>query len=99
MKASRRCRSPSYIVALGDAASKAAFPLATRLAAAGLGADLDLMGRGMKGQMKDADRSGARYAVILGDEEMAAGEATVKDLSSGDQERVPLDQLEERLKR
>jgi histidyl-tRNA synthetase len=89
----------AYVVALGDAASKAAFPLATRLRGAGLGTDLDLMGRGMKGQMKDADRSGARYAVILGDEEMAAGEATVKDLTSGDQERVPLDQLEERLKR
>lgn len=89
----------AYVVALGDAASAAAFPLATRLRSAGLGTDLDLMGRGMKGQMKDADRSGARYAVILGDEEMAAGEATVKDLTSGDQERVPLDRLEERLKR
>ena len=41
------------------------------------------MGRGMKGQMKDADRSGARYAVIFGDDELAAGEATVKDLEHG----------------
>jgi histidyl-tRNA synthetase len=89
----------AYVVALGDEAARAAFPLATRLRAAGLGAELDLMGRGMKGQMKDADRSGARYAVIMGEEELAAGEATVKDLTSGDQERVPLDRLEERLKR
>ena len=88
----------AYVVALGDAAGEAAFPLATRLRTAGIGTELDLMGRGMKGQMKDADRSGARYAVIVGDEELAAGEATVKDLTSGDQERVPLDRLEERLK-
>ena len=89
----------AYIVALGEAAERRAFPLATSLRAAGIRAEFDVMGRGMKGQMKDADRSGARYAVILGDEEIAAGEATVKDLTSGDQERCPLDQLEERLKR
>jgi histidyl-tRNA synthetase len=89
----------AYIVALGDAAERRVFPLATSLRAAGIGAEFDVMGRGMKGQMKDADRSGARYAVILGDEEIAAGEATVKDLTSGDQERCPLDRLEERLKR
>jgi len=89
----------AYIVALGDAAERRAFPLATSLRAAGIGAEFDVMGRGMKGQMKDADRSGARYAVIIGDEELATGEATVKDLTSGDQERCPLDRLEERLKR
>ena len=89
----------AYIVALGSAAEEGAFALATRLRAAGIGAEFDLMGRGMKGQMKDADRSGARYAVIIGDEELASGEATVKDLTRGDQERCPLDRLEERLKR
>ncbi|MGH2754187.1 MAG: histidine--tRNA ligase [Actinomycetota bacterium] len=92
-------RIAAYIVALGADATKSAFPLATRLRAAGIGTELDVMGRGMKGQMKDADRSGARYAVILGDEEMAAGEATVKDLTTGDQERCPIDQLGERLAR
>lgn len=87
----------AYVVALGDEAAGAVFPLVTRLRAAGIGTDFDVMGRGMKGQMKDADRSGARYAVILGEDELASGEATVKDLTSGDQQRVPLDRLEERL--
>jgi histidyl-tRNA synthetase len=94
-------RAPSvdvYIVALGDEAARRAFALASRLRAAGLGCDLDLAGRGLKGQMKDASRSGARWAVILGAEELAAGEATVKELASGDQERVALDSLEERLR-
>jgi histidyl-tRNA synthetase len=43
--------------------------------------------------MKDADRSGARWAAILGEEELAAREATLRDLESGEQQRVPLDQL------
>lgn len=89
----------AYVVALGDGAQKAALPLVTSLRAAGIGCDLDHLGRGMKGQMKDADRSGARFAVIIGDDELTAGEATVKTLRSGEQERVALDRLEEWLKR
>jgi histidyl-tRNA synthetase len=88
----------AYVVVVGAEPASIAFPLATRLRAAGIGCEFDLSGRGMKGQMKDADRSGARYAVILGDAEIAAGEATVKDLASGEQQRVALDELEEWLK-
>jgi histidyl-tRNA synthetase len=86
-----------YVVAIGEAAQPEALRLCTALRRAGIGADLDLMGRSMKGQMKDADRSGARWAVILGEEEMAAREATLRDLESGEQERVPLDQLARRV--
>ena len=86
-----------YVVSLGDEARKAALPLVTRLRAAGIGAAMDVNGRGMKGQMKDASRSGARFAVIVGDEELAAGEATVKDLTTGEQERYALDELQGRL--
>ena len=82
-----------YVVAIGEAAQPEALRLCTALRRAGIGADLDLMGRSMKGQMKDADRSGARWAAILGEEEMAAREATVRDLESGEQERIPLDQV------
>src|SRR5919106_6391056 len=82
-----------YVVAIGEAAQPEALRLCTALRRAGIGADLDLMGRSMKGQMKDADRSGARWAAILGEEEMAAREATLRDLESGEQERLPLDQV------
>ncbi len=88
----------AYIVTLGDAASAQAFPLATRLRSAGIGCEFDLLGRGMKGQMKDADRSGARFAVIVGDDELAAGSATIKDLTTGEQRNVSLDQLEDAVK-
>ncbi len=87
-----------YIVSLGDEARAESLKLATRLRAAGIGADLDLVGRGMKGQMKDADRSGARWAIILGAEELSKGTATLKDLRSGEQVSVPLDAVEPRVR-
>ncbi|MGH2735430.1 MAG: histidine--tRNA ligase [Actinomycetota bacterium] len=78
-----------YVVALGERAHREAFTIVTELRRAGVGADFDLMGRGMKGQMKDADRSGARWAAIIGEEELGANEVTLRNLESGDQRRVP----------
>jgi histidyl-tRNA synthetase len=87
----------AYVVALGQDAARAALQLVTRLRSAGVGAEFDLSGRGLKGQMKDAARSGARWAVILGAEELATGTASVKDLASGEQTRMPLEGLEAEL--
>ena len=61
-----------------------AFALVLELRAAGIGADLDLAGRSFKGQMKQADRSGARAAVIL----EADGTAKLRDMGSGEQREV-----------
>jgi histidyl-tRNA synthetase len=82
-----------YVVAVGDDARGRAFKLATDLRRARIGADLDLVGRGLKGQMKDASRSGARWAAILGDAELATGEITLRELDSGEQERIPIEGL------
>jgi histidyl-tRNA synthetase len=82
-----------YVVALGDRARKEALPLVTELRRAGVGADWDLMDRQMKGQMKAADRSGARWAAIVGDDELEAGEVTLRDLVSGEQKRVARSEL------
>ena len=87
-----------YVVSLGDEAQREAFKVATRLRSAGIGVELDHVGRAMKGQMKDAARSGARWAVILGAEELEDASATLKDMASGEQERVPLEVLEARLR-
>jgi histidyl-tRNA synthetase len=84
-----------YVVAVGQGRAAEALKLATALRASGIGADLDLAGRSMKGQMKDAARSGARYAVILGDDEIAAGEATIKDLTTSEQRRVGIHDVKE----
>jgi histidyl-tRNA synthetase len=91
---SARARVDVYLVALGPEAGREAFRLATALRGRGVGADLDLAGRGLKGQMKDAARTGARHVVIVGDRELATGRATVKDLDSGQQGAVPLSEIE-----
>ena len=83
----------AFVVALGEEAARAAFRVVTELRSTGIGADMDLSGRGMKGQMKGADRSGARYAVIIGDDELGAGEATIRDMTSGEQRRVPFAEI------
>jgi histidyl-tRNA synthetase len=82
-----------YVVALGERAQRAALKLTTDLRRRGIGADFDVMGRSMKGQMKDASRSGARWAVILGEQEMATGTATVKDLENSEQTNLRLDEV------
>lgn len=65
-----------------------------RLRTAGIGADRSYGGRSMKAQMKVADRSGAPFAVIIGEDEVAAGEVTLRDLrGESGQHRVALDDL------
>lgn len=69
------------------------------LRAEGIGADRAFDGRSMKSQMKSADRSGARIAVLVGEEEQASGAVTVRPLrDDGEQERVPREKLVDHLK-
>jgi histidyl-tRNA synthetase len=91
-------RCEVFAVALGEAAERRVFPLVTELRRAGIAADLSLGGKKLKGAMKDADRSGAAYAVILGERDLAAGSAQVKDLASGEQSAVALTDLVATLK-
>ncbi len=91
-----------YIVHQGDAAQIAAFQAAERLRDAGLDVVLHCGGGGFKAQFRRADASGAFVAVVLGEDELAAGEATLKWLRSeggeagaGRQERVALATLPE----
>jgi histidyl-tRNA synthetase len=75
-------------VALGDEAHADVLTLVTALRRAGVRADMAFGSRGLKGAMKAADRSGARYAVIIGTEEREAATVRIKDLESGDQQDV-----------
>jgi histidyl-tRNA synthetase len=78
----------ALVIWLSEAGKPEALRIAKTLREAGLVIETDAAGRGMKGQFKYADHIGARYAVVLGDEEIAAGEATVKEMRTGAQERV-----------
>jgi histidyl-tRNA synthetase len=75
----------------------AARDLAHELRLAGLRTDRGFDGRSMKAQMKAAGRSGARVAVIMGEQEVTDGTATVRDLGRGEQEVVPRDQVVDRV--
>ncbi|MDQ3962856.1 MAG: histidine--tRNA ligase [Actinomycetota bacterium] len=88
-----------FVVAVGEGTAREAFKIATRLRNAGIAADLDLGERAMKGQMKAADRSGARWAAILGERELASGKVTLKHLKTADQQEVALADLESAVRR
>ena len=64
--------------------------LITKLRRAGVNADMTFGSRGLKGAMKAADRSGARFAALIGAEERNAGTVSLKDLMNGDQQNVPV---------
>ena len=79
----------AFVVALGDGATWAAARLLARdLRRAGLRVLTDFGGRSSKSQMKRANRSGARHMLILGDDELAAGEVTVKEMATSRQRRA-----------
>ena len=80
-------------VPLGDAARRRLVTIAGELRRAGVRVDLAYGGRGLKGSMKSADRSGARYALVLGERDIESGTVGVKDLASGEQRAVPLDSV------
>jgi histidyl-tRNA synthetase len=86
-------RPDAFLVALGEEAQRWAFAEAQRLRAAGLAVASDLQGRSMKAQMKEADRQRARFAVLVGSDELAAGAAAVRDLDTSAQRQVPFDEL------
>ncbi|MFA5082807.1 MAG: ATP phosphoribosyltransferase regulatory subunit, partial [Hydrogenophilaceae bacterium] len=84
----------AYVVNVGEAATRFAMVVAEALRDAGLKAVLHCGGGSFKSQMKKADGSGARFAVIIGDDEAAAGEASVKPLrNEAPQQRVRLAEL------
>ena len=83
----------AYIVHAGEAAAALAGPAAETLRDAGHAVVLNAGGGSFKSQMKRADVSGARFAVLIGDDEAAAAAATVKPLRGGEQFAVPLAEL------
>ncbi|SEG89314.1 histidyl-tRNA synthetase [Thermomonospora echinospora] len=91
-------RCQVFGVPLGEAAERRVFALVAELRAAGIAADMSYGGKSLKGAMKGADRSGAAYAVIVGERDIAAGSAQVKDLGTGEQSAVPLADITATLK-
>ncbi|MBD8498910.1 histidine--tRNA ligase [Paenibacillus arenosi] len=87
-----------YLVALGEKAEQETTKILHHLRVNGLSGEKDYQGRKMKAMMKSADRMKARYAAILGDDELERGEIALKDLQAGEQQFVKIEQLVEALK-
>ncbi|MGW7104496.1 histidine--tRNA ligase [Streptomyces sp. NPDC054838] len=86
-----------FAVALGEA-KPVLFGLVTELRRAGVAADISYGGKGLKGAMKDANRSGARFALVAGDRDLAEGVVQLKDMESGEQSPVAVAEVVEVLR-
>ena len=80
-----------YIASLGEAATVRALAVAERLRKTGLAVECDLVGRSLKAQMKYSGKIGARYTLILGENEIASGKAPLKDMLTSEQREVDID--------
>ena len=84
-------RAEVFVARVDDSVAAEVFALAQRLRDAGIAAELDHQARSLKSQFKQADRLGARFVVVLGQDEITAGEVTLRDMSSKEEKRVALD--------
>jgi histidyl-tRNA synthetase len=87
-----------FVVVLGEEAASVGFHKLAELRGAGIACPGLLPDKSLKAQMRAAGSSGARWAVILGDQELQEKVAMVKDLSNGSQQKVPLDGLVQSLR-
>ncbi|MFJ9842676.1 histidine--tRNA ligase [Kitasatospora sp. NPDC101155] len=87
-----------FAVALGEEAKNVLFAKVVELRRAGVATDLAFGVKTIKNAMKSADRSGARFALIAGDRDLAEGVVQLKDMSTGEQTPVALDALVTTLK-
>ena len=87
----------AYVIAMDEAYQSKAFLLTQQLRQAGLSADINFSGGSMKSQMNKANKANARFALILGEEEMKNKTVTIKNMQTSSQEAVSWDQVVERL--
>ena len=83
-------RCEVYVASMGEAALEKAALLVNELRRCGVAADCDLCARGLKAQMKYADRIGAKYTIVLGDDELANGKASLKIMATGETRPVSI---------
>lgn len=81
-----------YIAGLGDEAQKRAFNLVKEVRETALIAECDIVGRSLRAQMKYADKIGAKFSMVIGDEEIKNNKAILKNMETGEKTEVPLDE-------
>jgi histidyl-tRNA synthetase len=91
--------SDLFIIPLGESAKQKALVIATSLRSMGKHVEIAFGDRALKGAMKGADKSGATYAIVLGDAEISSGTVELKDMKLGTGTSVKIDSLFEALKK
>lgn len=86
-----------YIATMGEVARIKATVLCSKLRDEGLKAETDICGRGLKAQMKYANKIGAKFTLVLGDNEIESGKARLKDMADGSEREISPDNLVEEL--
>jgi histidyl-tRNA synthetase len=89
--------SDLFIIPLGDDQKSVALSLAAQLRGAGIRTEIAFGDRALKGAMKAADKSGSRYVVIIGDDEVASGSVELKRMSDGTITSVKISELQKAL--
>jgi histidyl-tRNA synthetase len=83
----------AYVIPVGQSARLKAVAISMQLRRSGLAVDLDLVGRGPSKNLEYANSLKARYAILVGEAELARNAVAVRDLTSGDQQEVPIESL------
>lgn len=80
-----------YVAVMGESASLKSFEIIKAVRSCGLIAETDIVGRGLRAQMKYADKIGAKFSMVLGENEIEQGKAVIKNMSNGEQTEIVLD--------
>ncbi len=84
---------PVFVASLGKTARQVGVDLTVKLRDSGIGTWMAFEERGLRSQLREANKRDADFVVILGEDEIKAGEATVREMNQGNQERVPMREL------
>ncbi|RKZ19730.1 histidine--tRNA ligase, partial [bacterium] len=89
-------RIPLWIVNIGEEAEDAGFLLMEKLRRMGVRVEMDLTGRSLKAQFREADKRNAKYVLVIGEDEIRKNKGKLKDMETGKEEEIELD--EEKIK-
>ena len=92
-------RPALFVAALGPDAVALVLPIVLHLKSSGMPVETDYSGASLKSQMKKADKSGAPYTLIIGEQEMKSGMAVLRNMQTKEQEEIALKDIEEALKK
>ncbi len=88
-----------FVAVVGEAAKAFGLKLCRQLRQKGVIAEMDTLARNIKGQFKYADRLGARYTLVIGEDELAKGVVSLKDMSCSEQREIAIDKIYEEIKK